>query len=239
MKKNIKFIPILILSLGLLPFFIHPFGAVEQAASNRPLFAGAEIDRETAASFARSCQDCHSERTVWPWYSYVPVASWLLERDVRRGRRYREQSLDLIPALCCITARTAQNAVRRGAVQVALGARDLLRSHGLRARVVSSAGCAFTTEFINARPDVAKRFAAGWAKAIDYIRANPAAARKHLAKNTLTPDDLVDVVPMLGYTMTKDMTPKQREELQTFADFGVQIGVVPEKIDVSKFVKAF
>jgi NitT/TauT family transport system substrate-binding protein len=102
-----------------------------------------------------------------------------------------------------------------------------------------AAGCAFTTEFINARPDVAKRFAAAWAKAIDYIRANPAAARKHLAKNTLTPEDLVDVVPMLGYTMTKDMTPKQREELQRFADFGVQIGVVPEKIDVSKFVKAF
>ena len=102
-----------------------------------------------------------------------------------------------------------------------------------------AAGCAFSTEFINARPDVAKRFAAAWAKAIDHIRANPAAARKHLAKNTLTPDDLVDVVPMLGYTMTKDMSPKQREELQRFADFGVQIGVVPEKIDVSKFVKAF
>jgi NitT/TauT family transport system substrate-binding protein len=102
-----------------------------------------------------------------------------------------------------------------------------------------AAGCAFTTEFINARPDVARRFAAGWAKAIDYIRANPDAARKHLAKNTLTPDDLVDVVPMLGYTMVKDMTPKQREELQMFADFGVQIGVVPEKVDVSKFVKAF
>jgi NitT/TauT family transport system substrate-binding protein len=102
-----------------------------------------------------------------------------------------------------------------------------------------AAGCAFTTEFINARPDVARRFAAAWAKAIDYIRADPAAARKHLAKNTLTPEDLVDVVPMLGYTMTKDMTPQQREELQTFADFGVQIGVVPEKIDVSKFVKAF
>src|SRR5258707_10787033 len=29
-----------------------------------------------------------------------------------------------------------------------------------------AAGCAFSTEFINARPDVAKRFAAAWAKAI-------------------------------------------------------------------------
>ena len=102
-----------------------------------------------------------------------------------------------------------------------------------------AAGCAFTTEFINQRPDVAKRFAAAWAKAIEFIKSNPAEARKHLAKNTLTPDDLVDTVPMLGYTMTKDMSPKQREYLQRFADFGVEIGVVPEKIDVSKFVKSF
>ena len=102
-----------------------------------------------------------------------------------------------------------------------------------------AAGCAFTSEFIKARPDVAKRFAAGWAKAIDFIKADPAAARKHLAKNTLTPEDLVDVVPMLGYTMAKDMTAKQKEELQKFADFGVEIGVVPEKVDVSKYVVSF
>ena len=30
--------------------------------------------------------DCHSNQTVWPWYSYVAPVSWLIERDVRRGR---------------------------------------------------------------------------------------------------------------------------------------------------------
>jgi NitT/TauT family transport system substrate-binding protein len=98
-----------------------------------------------------------------------------------------------------------------------------------------AAGCGVTTEFIKARPDVARRFAAGWSKAIDFIRAEPAAARKHLAKNTLTPENLVDVVPMLGYTMIKDMTPQQKAYLQQFADFGVQIGVVPKKIEMSQF----
>ena len=44
---------------------------------------------------------------------------------------------------------------------------------------------------------------------------------------------------MLGYTMIKDMSPKQRDYLQQFADFGTQIGVVPEKMDVTKFVKSF
>ena len=71
-----------------------------------------------------------------------------------------------------------------------------------------AAGCAFTTEFINSRPDVAKRFAQAWSKAIDYIRANPEAARKFLAKNTMTPDNVVDTVPMLGYIMVKDMSPE-------------------------------
>src|SRR6202050_4630 len=102
-----------------------------------------------------------------------------------------------------------------------------------------AAGCAFTTDFINKRPDVAQRFAQAWAKAIDYIRAKPEAARKYLAKNTMTPDNVVDSVPMLGYIMTKDMSSKQLGYLQEFADFGQTIGVVPEKIDVKQDLKSF
>ncbi len=34
----------------------------------------------------RSCYDCHSNETVWPWYSKVAPASWLLARDVAEGR---------------------------------------------------------------------------------------------------------------------------------------------------------
>ncbi len=39
--------------------------------------------------------------------------------------------------------------------------------------------------------------------------------------------------------MTKDMSPKQLGEFQKFVDFGVEIGVVPEKVDVTKFIQAF
>ena len=102
-----------------------------------------------------------------------------------------------------------------------------------------AAGCALSSDFIAKRPDVAKRFAAAWAKAIDYINKNPADARKYLAKNTMTPDNVVDTVPMLGYIMTKDMNAKQLGYLQTFTDFGTEIGVVPEKIDVKKYLKSF
>jgi NitT/TauT family transport system substrate-binding protein len=44
---------------------------------------------------------------------------------------------------------------------------------------------------------------------------------------------------MLGYTMAKDMSPTQLGYFQTFADFGTEIGVVPEKIDVKTVLKTF
>jgi NitT/TauT family transport system substrate-binding protein len=97
-----------------------------------------------------------------------------------------------------------------------------------------AAGCAITSDFIQKRPDVAKRFAMAWGKAIDYINTNPDDARKYLAKNTFTPDNVVDMVSMLGYVMAKDMTPKQVTDLQKLSDFGTSIGVVPEKLDVTK-----
>jgi NitT/TauT family transport system substrate-binding protein len=102
-----------------------------------------------------------------------------------------------------------------------------------------AAGCAFSSDFITKRPDVAKRFAAAWAKALDLIERDPQEARKHLLKNTLTPESVIDSVPMLGYVMVKDMTPKQVDDLQAFANFGHDIGVVPEKVDVRKYLQPF
>lgn len=34
----------------------------------------------------RACFDCHSNETVWPWYSYVAPVSWLIYNDVMEGR---------------------------------------------------------------------------------------------------------------------------------------------------------
>lgn len=36
----------------------------------------------------RSCNDCHSNRTVWPWYSEIAPISWLVASDVSDGRRH-------------------------------------------------------------------------------------------------------------------------------------------------------
>ena len=46
---------------------------------------------------------------------------------------------------------------------------------------------------------------AAWVKALDLIKSDPQEARKHLLKNTLTPENVVDSVPMLGYVMVNDV----------------------------------
>lgn len=38
------------------------------------------------STLRRACFDCHSNETHWPWYSALPIASWLIEHDVREGR---------------------------------------------------------------------------------------------------------------------------------------------------------
>src|SRR5690349_3470660 len=80
-----------VVALGLLGFagaFVHPFGPVKAQHSSEPLFAGTGLARDVNSVFERSCQDCHSERTEWPWYSYLPPISWLIENDVYQARSH-------------------------------------------------------------------------------------------------------------------------------------------------------
>lgn len=100
-------------------------------------------------------------------------------------------------------------------------------------------GCALTTEFVKSRPDVAKRFTAAWGKAVDFINKNPKEARQYLLKNTFTPPDVVDTVPMIKYVMAKDLTAKDKAAYQKFIDFSVTTGTLPEKVDVTKYLQAF
>ena len=40
-----------------------------------------------AAVLKRSCSDCHSKETVWPWYTHIAPLSWLMARGVAEGRK--------------------------------------------------------------------------------------------------------------------------------------------------------
>lgn len=74
--------------IGLIALFaliqLVPYG---HAHSNPPVAAAPPwSDPDTKALFTRACADCHSNATVWPWYSDVAPVSWLLQRHVTEGR---------------------------------------------------------------------------------------------------------------------------------------------------------
>jgi len=55
--------------------------------TNPPVEQDVAAPPEIDVVLRRACYDCHSNETVWPWYSQVAPISWLLARDVAEGRR--------------------------------------------------------------------------------------------------------------------------------------------------------
>ena len=58
-----------------------------QIDPKREIHANLAVDPAVAGVLQRSCNDCHSHRTVWPWYSDVAPVSWLVVSDVNQGRK--------------------------------------------------------------------------------------------------------------------------------------------------------
>ena len=50
------------------------------------IFTRMTVPPEVTGILTRACQDCHSNQTVWPWYSQIAPASWLIVHDVTEGR---------------------------------------------------------------------------------------------------------------------------------------------------------
>jgi hypothetical protein len=56
------------------------------ARTNPPVEDEVPAPSEVRAVLKRACYDCHSNETVWPWYSRVAPVSWLIAHDVNDGR---------------------------------------------------------------------------------------------------------------------------------------------------------
>ncbi|MCY2960741.1 MAG: heme-binding domain-containing protein [Planctomycetota bacterium] len=66
------------------------FVAIQLAPAGRtnpPVTKTLEAPPEVLAILRRSCFDCHSNESRWPWYAYVAPVSWLVVHDVDEGRR--------------------------------------------------------------------------------------------------------------------------------------------------------
>ena len=140
--------------------FVH---SLPHAASDRavkPLLMGADVPPSVVDVFAGACINCHSEKTHWPWYSYVAPVSWMVESDVKRARTRlnlsRWDSLDASEQRSLLTAiatviENREMPLHRYVIfhpEVKLSADDSIRviewTHAERARLRSSESSALT-----------------------------------------------------------------------------------------------
>ncbi len=88
MKKIIKYILIiLIIGFIAIQFVNRPDKSTTTEVTPAHITKQLQVPANVEAIFKRSCYDCHSNHTTWPWYSSVAPASWLVADDVASGRK--------------------------------------------------------------------------------------------------------------------------------------------------------
>ncbi len=84
--RRILLVLLTILAAGFLLIQLVPYG---RAHNNPPTVQEPNWDSpQTRELAARACYDCHSNTTVWPWYSNVAPVSWLVQQHVDEGREH-------------------------------------------------------------------------------------------------------------------------------------------------------
>ena len=82
MRRKIRLGLLLSMMALLVAIQLVPSGVINPASKGE-VFAPPEIQN----TLRRSCYDCHSNQTQWPWYSHVAPFSWAVARDIELGRR--------------------------------------------------------------------------------------------------------------------------------------------------------
>ncbi len=89
-RRKIVISIVSILVIGFLLLQVIPVGrfrSVLQRNPNPSITATIEWNSAEAQNLVRkACYDCHSNETIYPWYSQVAPVSWLVTRDVNQGR---------------------------------------------------------------------------------------------------------------------------------------------------------
>jgi len=86
-KKVLKITVIVLAVAFVIAQFIRPSMTNPPENKSDTLEASTTVPPGVEAILSRSCADCHSHRTVYPWYSNVSPVSWLLADDINDGRK--------------------------------------------------------------------------------------------------------------------------------------------------------
>ena len=86
MKKRLERAAVVLVVVFAAAQLVRPGRANPPTDANRTIHAHMPTGSGLVAVLDRSCRDCHSNGTVWPWYTHVAPLSWLMAQAVREGR---------------------------------------------------------------------------------------------------------------------------------------------------------
>jgi len=87
MKKVLK-IAVLVFGIA---FVIIQFFQIDK--TNPPIVQAETLESVVSVSpdvtiiFGKACNDCHTNKTIYPWYAYVQPAGWLLQSHIAEAKR--------------------------------------------------------------------------------------------------------------------------------------------------------
>jgi hypothetical protein len=87
MKKALKIIAIILVVAFVVIQFIRPDFTNPPVNQADTLYATIEVPENVKTILNRSCADCHSNETKYPWYSKIQPSAWFLKNHIDDGRR--------------------------------------------------------------------------------------------------------------------------------------------------------
>ena len=87
LKRILKWFAIVLLVILIGIQFVRPALTNPPVDESQTINSQMQMTPEVASILDRSCRDCHSNKTVWPWYTNVAPVSWWLSNHVNDGRR--------------------------------------------------------------------------------------------------------------------------------------------------------
>ncbi|MGQ0543214.1 MAG: heme-binding domain-containing protein [Blastocatellia bacterium] len=86
MKKIFKIGLILIVGTLFVMQFFRPNFSNPAIVEAETLRASTNVPADVANLLSRSCNDCHSNETIYPWYANISPFSWFLADHIEEGR---------------------------------------------------------------------------------------------------------------------------------------------------------
>jgi len=86
MKKILKSIAIVFVVAFIAIQFYRPDQMNPPIIEAETLEATVQVPENISTILSRSCNDCHSNKTVYPWYARITPSNWLLASHIEEGR---------------------------------------------------------------------------------------------------------------------------------------------------------